>query len=110
MNPVEEQVKAYNDGDIDRFISCYAPEVIIENAEGKVMMEGHEAMRARYGPRFAANPELNAHIVKRIRVGDYVIDEEEVTGFSDENAPDMIHAAAIYRVLEGKIVHVRFLP
>jgi hypothetical protein len=39
-----------------------------------------------------------------------VIDEEEITGISDEDAPDKVQAVAIYRVQGGKIVNVRFLP
>lgn len=110
MDPVDEQVLAYNDKDLDRFLSCYDPDVVIEGGDGNVLMRGHDSMRTSYGALFDRNPELQAHIVNRIRVGDYVIDEEEVTGYSAEGAPERLHAVAIYRVKDGKIVHVRFLP
>jgi hypothetical protein len=62
-------------------------------------------MRERYGPMFAQNPDLHCRIVNRIRIGQYVIDEERITGRGPEEVP----AVAIYRVVDGRIVHVRFL-
>ena len=69
-------------------------------------MSGHDAMRERYGQLFAGSPDLHAEIVTRIRVGSYVIDEEQVTGGPGGD----VHAAAIYRLdAAGLIDRVRFL-
>ena len=109
MDPVDEQVEAYNNKDLDRFMSCYHPNVVIEDGEGNILMRGHDSMRSRYNALFDENPDLQARIVNRIRVGDYVVDEEEVTGFSAEGSPERVHAVAIYRAQNDKIVHVRLL-
>jgi hypothetical protein len=109
MDPVAEQLEAYNARDIDRFVACYAPDVTIEHGQGNVVLKGHEAMRTKYGALFEASPKLKCRLVNRIRVGAYVIDEEEVTGSGLEGSPDRIHAAAIYRVQDDKIAHVLFL-
>jgi hypothetical protein len=109
MDPVVEQLKAYNDRDIDRFVSCYSPDVVVEDGEGNLVMKGHDEIRDRYGALFDANPDLHCHIVNRIRVGLYVIDEEEVTGFNIEGTPEKMHAVAIFRVLDDIITHVRML-
>lgn len=105
MDPVQAQLEAYNARDLERFIACYTADVVIEDGAGNLLMQGHDAMRQRYGPMFAANPDLHCRIVSRIRINDYVVDEERITG----RGPDEVHAVAIYRVAGDLIAHVRFL-
>ncbi|MEN8240537.1 MAG: nuclear transport factor 2 family protein [Chloroflexota bacterium] len=109
MGPVADQLEAYNERNIDRFLSCYHPNVKIEDGKGNLLMQGHEAMRAQYSALFDSSPNLHAHLMSRISVGDYVIDEENVTGRIAEGLPDRLHAVAIYQVESQKIIHVRFL-
>jgi hypothetical protein len=66
-------------------------------------------MRAVYGQLFAQSPKLHCEIRQRICVGPYVVDEEEITGFHFAGFPTEVHAAAVYRVERGRIVHVRGL-
>ncbi len=56
---------------------------------------------------FAISPDLHAEIVTRIRIGSYVVDEEEVTGI--QGSPELWRAVAVYRIAGDKIVHVRML-
>ena len=103
---VERQVRAYNARDLGGFLACYAEDVVIEGADGRPLMHGHETMRERYGRLFADSPDLRAEIVTRIPVGSYVIDEERVSGRPDGD----LHAVAIYRLDDdGLIDRVRFL-
>ena len=103
---VDRQVIAYNAGDVDAFIACYAEGVVVESSDGAVVMSGREEMRDRYSRLFAGSPNLQAEIVTRIRVGSYVVDEERITGRRDGDA----HAVAIYRLnADGLIDRVRFL-
>ena len=103
---VERQVEAYNAHDLDAFVACYAESVVIEDAEGRVLMSGRDAMRDRYGRLFENLPNLHVEIPTRIRVGSYVVDEERVSGRPDGD----IHAVAIYRLDDkGLIDRVRFL-
>lgn len=103
---IERQERAYNAHDLDAFVGCYAEDVVVEDADGKVVMSGRDDMRERYGRLFAASPDVRAEVVTRIRVGSYVIDEELVTGLSGGD----LHAVAIYRLgADGSIDHVRFL-
>jgi hypothetical protein len=106
MDAVERQVEAYNAGDVDAFVACYADDVVVENAEGEVQMSGRDEMRQAYGKLFAGCTDLHAEIPARIRVGSYVVDEERVSGHP---AGDL-HVVAIYRLDdEGLIDRVRFL-
>jgi hypothetical protein len=95
-DPVERQVEAYNRRDLDAFVGCYSPEAVLEDATGTVVMQGHEAMRRLYADMFAASPEVHAEIATRIRVGEYVIDEELVTGL--RGSSDEVRVAVIYHV------------
>ena len=109
MDPVQRQLDAFNRRDLADFLAAYAPEVVIEDGAGNVLMRGHDGMRAMYGPLFARSPDLHAAVVKRIAVGDHVIDEERTTGVNFPGYPAELHAAVIYRLAGGKIGHVRLL-
>jgi hypothetical protein len=109
MDPVQEQLDAYNARDLERFLACYDPGVVIEDAAGRRLMEGREAMRAAYGALFAGNPGLRAEVATRIRAGEFVVDEERVTGIGQPGSPAEMHLAVVYRVRDGVIVHVRML-
>jgi hypothetical protein len=103
---VERQVDAYNTRDLDGFVGCYAEDVVIEDADGRPVLRGHDAMRERYGRLFADSPNLHAEIATRIRVGSFVVDEERVSGRSEGD----LHAIAIYRLdSDGLIDRVRLL-
>jgi hypothetical protein len=103
---VERQVRAYNEGDLEEFVACYAEDVVFEDGDGNALMSGRAEMRERYGRLFASAPSLHGEIVTRIRVGSYVVDEERITGRPDGE----VHAVAIYRLDgDGLIDRVRFL-
>ena len=108
-DPVQQQIDAYNNRDLDGFVAAYAEDVVLEDGEGNVMAQGHDALRNLYGPLFSQSPQLHAEILNRIAVGKYVIDEERSTGINMEGYPSEMHAAVIYRLAEGKIAHVWLL-
>ena len=105
--PVEAQLAAYNRHDVDAFMACYTPDCVIEDGEGTRIMAGHVEMRTRYLALFASSPNLHCEIVSRVCIGEYIIDEERITG----RVPDLRRAVVIYRVdkASGLISHVRFL-
>ena len=109
MDPVQEQLEAYNRRDLERFLACYAEDTIVENSAGERLMEGRDALRSTYGALFANSPNLNAVVASRIRAGEFVVDEEIVSGMNLPGLPDSVHVAVVYRVRDGKIAHVRLL-
>lgn len=109
MDAVQEQVDAFNARDVERFIACYRPDAVIEDGAGNRMMQGHEEMRAMYGPLFSQSPNLHVEIPSRIRVGSFVIDEEQTTGINMEGFPGEMHSAVVYRLDGDKIAHVHLL-
>ena len=109
MDPVQAQLDAYNARDLERFLACYAPEIVIEDGAGQRFAEGLDGLRALYGPLFANSPSLRVEVPTRIRAGEFVVDEERVVGVNLPGFPAEMHVAVAYRVRDGKIVHVRLL-
>jgi hypothetical protein len=106
---VDRQLAAARDRDLDRFLSFYAEDVKIRDFDGNVLMDGHEGMRGMYGPLFRDSPEFRVAIPSRIVSGDYVIDEEDITGFNLDGFPSAIRAVVAYRIRDGLIQDVVFL-
>src|ERR1700712_6014435 len=80
MTVVDRVLKALNEGDIDAFVDCYGPEATIENGYGRVAATGHDELRAMYGAMFEAYPGIRVEPGWRKQVGDFVVQEETVTG------------------------------
>ena len=104
---VQAQVDSYNARNLERFINCYSPDIVILDGEGNQMTKGHEGMRQLYAGLFEQSPKLHAEIKTRITSGQYVIDEEHITGINLKGYPSEMHAAVVYRVSDGKITRVQ---
>jgi len=110
MNIAEEmakkQLECYNNHDLEGFLSAYHDDTKVYNLiDGSLIMEGKEAMRARYGELFK-NTDLHAKLVNRMVIGNKAIDHESVTR-GDGNPPTQV--AAIYEVVDGLIKTVWFV-
>jgi hypothetical protein len=106
---IDAEIAAYGDRDLERFLEFYSAEIVIKDADGNVLMDSLEAMRAFYGPMFRDSPELGVEIPRRIDFGEFVIDEELIVGVNMEGFPSELHAAVVYRVKDGKIRGVTFV-
>jgi hypothetical protein len=102
-------VDAFNNRDLDKFVSFYDPDIEIINGQGNQMMKGHDSIRPFYGKLFENSPKLHVRIRTRIVLTQHIVDEEEITGVNLEGFPAELHSAAIYRIMNGKIVHVQLL-
>lgn len=99
---VQKQVNAYNARDIDAFVSFYHPEATVYRFPDHVLASGWKEIYERYQRRFSEAPRLHCEIINRIVSGDFVIDEEVITGLPDEG---IIEAVVIYEVSDGYIVN-----
>ncbi|HVL40982.1 MAG TPA: SgcJ/EcaC family oxidoreductase [Brevundimonas sp.] len=102
---VERQIAAYRARDAAAFAALYAPDAVLYEHPGVVMMRGRDEIASKYAVTFARNPDLRLTIETRIVNGDYVVDKEvlqsrQVTGY----------ATAIYHVSNCLIDRVDFLP
>lgn len=102
----QDQLIAYNNRDIEAFLKPYAEDIKAYSLDGSLLFEGKEAMRKRYGEYFTQTPQLHCHLVKRMVMGNTVIDQEKVTGIPNV---DLVEAIAIYTIKDEKIAIVRFI-
>ncbi len=103
----QRQLDAYNAHDLEAFLACYAEDCVVRaHPSGELMMEGREAMRARYGALFESKPDLHVRLLSRIEHECFAIDHEHVEGLREG---EVVFAVATYEVREGLIRNVWFL-
>ncbi|MFD2245605.1 nuclear transport factor 2 family protein [Pontibacter ruber] len=105
LAPVKLQLKGYNNRDIDTFAKAFSDSVKVYRTPGVLTYQGKEELRKRYAAMFAATPDLHCEIEKRIVSGEVVIDHEKVLKNGER-----FEAIAVYRVKNGEIVEVTFIP
>lgn len=103
---IDAQVAAYRDRHLERFLGFYSADVTVRDLDGNVLMSGVESMREQYGRLFRDSTNLSVDIPTRMEVGDYVIDEELITGFHLGGFPTELHVIVVYRAQNGKISEV----
>lgn len=106
IQPVELQLKGYNNRDIETFAKAFSDTVKVYRQPGVLTYKGIEELRKRYGQMFENTPDLHCEIVNRIVADDVVIDHEKVRRSKDKPRTDAI---AVYRVKEDKIIEVTFI-
>ncbi|WP_461491473.1 nuclear transport factor 2 family protein [Pontibacter sp. HJ8] len=107
IKPVQQQLEGYNKRDIDTFASAFSDTVKVYRQPGVLTYQGRDELRKRYGAMFASTPDLHCEIVNRIVAGDVVIDHEKVQRKKGQPRTDAI---AVYRIQDGLIVEVTFIP
>ena len=106
---VDAQIEAYRARDVERFLSYYADDASVVAFDGSAMFADKQAMREEYGKLFADSPELTVTIANRMATGDFVVDEEHLSGFHSGEMPTEVAALSIYRVTDGKIAQLMLL-
>ena len=102
---VQRQVNGYNARNIDAFLEPYSDDFETWNYSGEMTGKGKDNLKQRYVDFFEAYPDLHCEIVKRMVLGNKVIDHERITGLS--STP--YEAIAIYEIEDGKIKKVTFV-
>jgi hypothetical protein len=106
---IDAQLETYRKRDLEAFLCFYSPEIVIKRGDGETLMGSLDAMRQRYGKSFADNPSANVVIANRITFGEFVIDDERLTGLTKPGSPDEVRAVLIYRVRDELISDVVLL-
>lgn len=107
LRPVELQLQAYNSRDIDLFASAFSDTVKVYRQPGVLTYQVRDELHKRYGAMFAGTPDLHCQLVNRIVAGQIVIDHEMVQRKKGEPRTPAI---AVYRIKDGLIVEVTFIP
>ncbi|HEX3957416.1 MAG TPA: nuclear transport factor 2 family protein [Trebonia sp.] len=106
---VDAQIEAYQAKDVERFLVCYAEDASVVLFDGTPMFADKRVMREQYGRLFADSPGLHLTIANRISAGEFVVDEEHVSGMRFGDMPAEMTALSVYRVTDGKIARLMLL-
>lgn len=104
---VQRQLEAYNARDLEALMATYADDAQLFEYPGTLLAAGAAQVRERTAVRFR-EPNLHARLVRRIVVGQVVIDHEEVTRTFPEGT-GRLELVAIYEVRDGRIATARFI-
>ena len=106
MNPVDQQLTAYNNRDLDNFLACYSDDIQVFLLESnQLLTHGKEQLLQSMTASFAANPNAQTVLISRICQGNLIIDLEKITGYTDGQT---ITTIAIYEVQNTKITRLWF--
>ena len=103
---VQQQLDAYNARDIDAFMRCWLDDCRYYEFPDRLLASGTAAVRERHVSRFK-EPNLHAHLVRRISAANLVVDQETVTRTFPEG-PGEVDVVAIYEVEDGGIAKAWF--
>lgn len=99
--PVQRQLEAQNEADIDAFMACWAENCACYDFPSHLVARGAAAVREAHLPMFS-EPNLFGHLIKRMTVGNLVIDQQVVTRTFAEG-PGELDMVAIYEVAQERI-------
>jgi hypothetical protein len=99
---VQRQLDAYNARNLDALLAIYADDARMYEHPATLLAEGSTALRERFAARFQ-EPNLHAKLLKRMVMGNYVVDHERVTRTFPEG-PGSVEMVMTYEVRDGKII------
>ncbi|WP_420602180.1 nuclear transport factor 2 family protein [Flagellimonas sp.] len=101
---IDRQVRTFNNRDLFGFVSCYAEDVLVQRFPNKVMYIGRQKMTENYERFYQNTKNAQVEVIKRIRIGNKVVDEE--ISIVDGRKG---HQVAIYEVENGLIASMTFI-
>ena len=106
MNPVDQQLDAYNNRDLVTFLACYSDDIEVYMLEsGQQLTDGKAQLSDSMKTSFESNPHAKTALVTRINQGNLIIDQEKITGYIEGKT---ITSIAIYEVQDDKITKLWF--
>ncbi len=104
---VQRQLDAYNARDVEALVATYAEDAQQFEYPSTLLTSGTAQLRERITARFR-EPNLHARLLRRVVMGQMVIDHEEVTRTFPEGT-GKLELVAIYEVRDGRIATARFI-
>lgn len=105
---IQRQLDAYNAKDLDGLLAIYAADAQMFEYPATLAATGTTELRQRFAGRFQ-EPDLHAQLLKRIVMGNIVVDHELVTRTFAEGT-GTIELTMIYEVQNGKIQRAWMIP
>jgi len=105
---VQANLEAYNDRDIDLFMSFFSEDIQLKNFDtGELTASGIAEIRKLYKGLFDSSPDLHSEILKRTVFSNKIIDHEYITGRNGSTDP--LELVLIYETRNNKIFRITVL-
>jgi hypothetical protein len=104
---IQKQLDAYNARDIDTFMAMWTADAQYFEHPDKLLASGTTEIRERHLARFK-EPNLHGRLIKRMAVGNRVVDQEKVTRTFPEGAGE-VDVIAIYEIQGEQIAKAWFI-
>jgi hypothetical protein len=102
---VQENLDFYNNRNIEGFMTSFSEDIKMYNlGDPKPTVVGRDQVRKVYTNLFEKSPKLHSTILKRIVIGNRVIDHESITGRNGNT--DVLELVLIYEVKDQKIFRI----
>jgi hypothetical protein len=102
--------RAYNQHDLDRLMSHYAPEARILDGNGTVMAQGNDAVRSAMGQVSEKMPDVHVDWPAVFQVGEWVAIHEVVPNWKSGDGPEReMQWIALRRVANGRIQQLQLI-
>lgn len=101
---VKKQVETFNNADLDNFAACFSDDVVVRNFPNDTMYVGNANLKSSYEKFYARSPNTKVQVLKRIVLGNNVIDEERVTVNGKTH-----NQVAVYEIANNKIKSMTFI-
>lgn len=99
---VQEQLDAYNDRDIERFIAVFSDDIELWTLGDSIpSVKGLFSVRKVYGDLFESNQDLYSEVLNRSVIGNKVIDYEKIEGLKKDG--EIYYLVMVYEIKDGKI-------
>ncbi len=104
------QLEAYNRADVDAFCECFHERVSVLDADGKPVVDGIDAFRARYAALFKGFRDVRATVSERVHLEPHVVERESWSRTDPTTAERFAGEVLVrYSAADGKIRWVQFL-
>jgi hypothetical protein len=104
---IQRQLDAYNARDIEAFMATWAEDAEYYEHPNTLLARGHAQIRERHVTRFL-EPNLYGKLIKRMEMGNQVVDQEVVTRTFPEGTGH-VQVIALYEVADDKIARAWFI-
>tara|TARA_R110002074_G_scaffold142023_4_gene288482 strand:+ start:1183 stop:1593 length:411 start_codon:yes stop_codon:yes gene_type:complete len=102
---VQENLDFYNSRNIEGFMSSFSKSIKMYNLEEpKPTIVGFSEVKEVYNSLFQKSPQLHSTILKRIVIGNKVIDHESIAGRNGSN--EILELVLIYEVTNEQITKI----
>jgi hypothetical protein len=102
---LQKHYDAFMARDMVQYLDNLHEDIVIDDDQASASLTGRDAVRRFFEPLFARDIAQRVRVLARMQMGPYVVDKVLITGRPAGPFP----LIEIFKILEGKIVHIRVI-